>query len=172
MLTSTNLIRTPKPKPTTNERILEFEDGQHTIIDVNLLYGEEPKTNIPGFNREEKEIFKQILVDLIDLSLHEYNVHYICHTEAEFGRPFSHLRSMISDQIKSFFKYSVEGMPFNLWNEVISEHYRLLIDILPLYMKKDLIDFRMKFTKAYTRSRIERNWKDFKRVKKNNQKEE
>jgi hypothetical protein len=60
-----------------NERIIEFEDGQHTIIDLDLLYGVEPKTNIPPFDRAQKEILKQILVDLVDISLNEYTMHYI-----------------------------------------------------------------------------------------------
>lgn len=78
-----------------NERIIEFEDGQHSIIDLDMLYGEELKTNIPPFDRAEKEIFKQILVDLIDISLNEYNMHYICHTDVEMGKPFECIKSKI-----------------------------------------------------------------------------
>lgn len=175
MLKSNNLIRTPKTNLESegNERILEFEDGQHTIIDIDMLYGHEPETNVPGFNREEKEIFKQILVDLLDISLNEYNVHYICHTDNQYGMPFEHMKGMVLDQIKSFFKYSVERMPFSLWDEVIREHYQILINILPLTMQKELVEMRFKFTKAYTRSRIERNWKEFQnRRQKNSPKEE
>lgn len=172
MLKSINLIRTPQQKQASNERLLEFEDGHHTIIDVNMLYGEEPNTSIPGLDRSEKEMLKQILVDLIDLSLNEYNVHYICHTDASFGRPYTHLRNMINSQLNQFYKYSVERIPFSLWNQVISEHYQILINILPLTLQKDLIDLRYKFTRGYARSRIERNWKEFQKRNKESPKEE
>lgn len=173
MLKSNNLLKTPVSKEVMdNERILEFEDGQHTIIDINMLYGEEPKTSIPGFGRAQKEIFKQILVDLIDISLNEFNMHYICHTEVEFGRPYTYIKDMIVDQFKQFFKYSVERMPFGLWNEVIWEHYQILNNILPRTLQKELIDMRLKFTKAYARSRVERNWKEFQKKNKNVQQKE
>lgn len=150
-----------------NERIIEFEDGQHSIIDLDLLYGEEPKTNIPGFDRAQKEIFKQILVDLIDISLNEYSMHYICHTDVQLGKPFESMRDQISAQFKSFYNYSVESMPFALWNEVISEHYQILMNILPLWLQKELVDFRTKFARAYTRRRVERNLKEFQKNRKN-----
>lgn len=175
MLKSNNLIRTPKAKLEEggNERILEFEDGQHTVIDIDMLYGHEPETNVPGFDREQKEIFKQVLVDLLDISLNEYNVHYICHTDNEYGLPFEHMKGMICDQLKSFYKYSVERMPFNLWDEVIREHSTILHDILPLPLQKELVEMRFKFTKGYARSRIERNWKEFQKSReKMNTKEE
>lgn len=106
MIKSTNLLKqTPKTKPIKNERLIEFEDGQHSIIDLDMLYGEEPKTNIPPFDRGQKEIFKQVLVDLIDISLTEYNMHYICHTDVELGRPFETIKKKISREIKSFYKF-------------------------------------------------------------------
>lgn len=74
---------------------------------------------------------------------------------------------MIIDQFKQFFKYSIEQMPFGLWNEVICEHYQILINILPRTLQKELIDMRMKFTKLYTQSRIGRNWKEFQKKNKN-----
>jgi len=165
MLKSNNLIRTPKPQPMKNERIIEFEDGQHSIIDLDLLYGEEPKTNIPGFDRSQKEIFKQILVDMMDLSLNEYSIHYVCHTEAKFGKPFNSLRTKVSEQLKNFYGYSVEHMPFALWKDVVAEHYQILINILPLCLKKELVDYRTKFTRIYVRSRIERNLREFDKLK-------
>jgi hypothetical protein len=161
LLKSNHLIRTPKPEPLRNERVIEFEDGQQSIIDLDLLYGEEPKTDIPGFDRAHKEIFKQILVDLIDLSLNEYNIHYICHSEADLGFPFTSLCKKISEQFKLFYTYSIEKMPFGLWKQVTAEHYQILINSLPLWLKKELIDYRTKFTKKYVRSRIERNLKEF-----------
>lgn len=165
LLKSNNLIRTPKPKQYTAERILEFEDGQHTIIDLDMLYGEEPKTNIPGFDRGQKEMFKQILVDIIDISLNEYNMHYICHTDIKFGEPYETLRTTISNQLKDFFEYSISRMPFELWSDVISEHSQILINILPLTLQKDLIDMRQKFTKAYTKNKISKLIKEFEKGK-------
>jgi hypothetical protein len=175
MLKSNNLIKTPKTnlQDGGNERILEFEDGHHTVIDIDMLYGHEPETNVPGFDREQKEIFKQVLVDLLDISLNEYNVHYICHTDNEYGLPFEHMKGMVCDQLKSFFKYSVERMPFGLWDEVIREHFTILSNILPLPLLKELVEMRFKFTKGYARSRIERNWKEFQKSReKMNTKEE
>jgi hypothetical protein len=161
LIKSTNLIRTPKPKPYGNERILEFEDGQNTIIDLDMLYGSEPETNIPGFDRGQKEMFKQILVDLTDLSLNEYNMHYICHSDIKLGAPYSSIRNSISVQLKDFYEYSISRMPFNLWSEVISEHSQVLVNILPLTLQKDLIDMRQKFTKAYTKNRLNKLLVDF-----------
>lgn len=165
MLKSINLTRTPKLKQITNERIIEFEDGQHSIIDLDMLFGSEPDTNIPSFDRAEKEIFKQILTDLTDLSLNEYTMHYICHSDIKLGTPFTSLKDSISTQLKEFFEYSISRIPFSLWSEVIVEHSQVLLNLFPLSLQKQLVDYRFKFTKAYTRNKIERLLKDFDKSK-------
>ena len=159
------MIRTPKPKKYANERILEFEDGQNTIIDLDMLYGVEPKTNIPGFDRREKEMFKQILIDLTDLSLNEYTMHYICHSEVKLGSPYESIRDNIESQLTDFFKYSVSKMPFSLWSEVISEHSQILMNVLPLTLQKELTDLRFKFTKKYIKNRLKKLQKEFEKRK-------
>lgn len=165
MLRSTNFARTPKPRQMKNERIIEFEDGQHTIIDLDLLYGAEPKTNIPAFDRAQKEILKQILVDLVDISLNEYSMHYICHTEIQLGGPYASVKKKVFDQFKQFFEYGLQSMPFRLWSEVTAEHYSVLINVLPLSLQKDLTDMRLKYMRAYTRNKIEKSLKEFQRSK-------
>lgn len=172
MLRSTNFARTPKPQQMKNERIIEFEDGQHTIIDLDLLYGAEPKTNIPAFDRAQKEILKQILVDLVDISLNEYTMHYICHTEIQLGSPYSSIKKKIFEQFKQFYEYGLQSMPFRLWSEVTSEHYTVLINVLPLSLQKDLTDMRLKYMRAYTRNKIEKSLKEFQRSKNQSQKHE
>lgn len=52
-------------------------------------------------------------------------------------------------------------MPFGLWKQVTAEHYQILINSLPLCLKKELVDYRTKFTRKYVKSRIERNLKEF-----------
>ena len=166
------MTRTPKPQTMKNERIIEFEDGQHTIIDLDLLYGVEPKTNIPPFDRAQKEILKQILVDLVDISLNEYTMHYIWHTEIQLGNPYSSIKKKIFEQMKQFYEYSIQSMPFKLWSEVTSEHYQILINVFPLSLQKELTDMRLKYTRAYTRNKIEKCLKEFQRSKCQTQKHE
>lgn len=165
LIKSSNFIRTPQAKQYDNERILEFEDGQNTIIDLDMLYGTEPETSIPAFDRGQKEMLKQVLVDLIDLSLNEYSMHYICHSELKLGTVYTTISEAVRVQLKDFYQYSISRMPFNLWSEVISDHTQVLINILPLTLQKDLIDMRYKFTKAYTKNKLVRLFSDFEKRK-------
>lgn len=165
LLKSTYLIKTPKPRQFDNERLLEFEDGQNTIIDIDLLYGVEPKTKIPGLDRGEKEMLKQILVDMIDISLNEYNMHYIWHTDTKYGHPYTSIHDLLIGQIKDFYEYSIKRIPFDLWTEVIEEHSQILMGVLPLTLQKVLIDLRFKYTKAYTKHKMKTAMSEFNKRK-------
>lgn len=172
MLRSGNLTRTPKPQRMEDQRVIEFEDGQCSILDLDLLYGTEPKTDIPPFERSEKEIFKQMLIDLTDISLNEYTMHYICHTDVILGKPYNSVKTKISEELKKFYEYSVANMPFNLWIRIIDEHYQIMMNILPLTLQKTLVDLRTKFTQKYVKNKVERGLRDFERSKRKEKKEE
>lgn len=101
----------------------------------------------------------------MDISLNEYTMHYICHTEIQLGGPYMSIKKKIVDQLKQFFEYSVSSMPFGLWSQIVSEHFQILVNMFPLNLQKDLVDLRFKFMKAYTRNKIEKSLKEFQKMK-------
>ena len=118
------------------------------------IFSNEIDTNLPNFSISDKESFKQILIDIMDLSLNEYSIHYINHSENEFQSPYKDMRNKIKDELFRFYKSSIESAPFKLWSEIIDEHWKILCTFLPITLQKELYEFRFTFVKKYTKNRI------------------
>mmetsp|Transcript_1559 Transcript_1559/g.1851 ORF Transcript_1559/g.1851 Transcript_1559/m.1851 type:complete len:334 (-) Transcript_1559:567-1568(-) len=161
MMKSVNVTMTPKPTQPDSERIVEFEDGKHTVIDLDLLYGRESQTGAPPFERARREMCRLLLVDLLDLSLDEYSAHYVCHSEARLGSPVTSIRARVGEQLRQFFEDGVKTAPFGLWSQVAAEHHQALAGVLPLWLRKDLVDMRARLTRAYARNKLEKSLKEF-----------
>lgn len=127
---------------------------RHSILDLEMMFGEEIETNLPNFDRSDKESLKQIIIDVIDLSLNEYSMHYICHSENEFLTPYNDLRSKIKGELFRFYKSSIERIPFKLWSEVIEDHCKILTAFLPITLQKEIYEYRISFVRKYTKNRI------------------
>lgn len=136
------------------------------------IFNHEIDTNLPNFLISDKESFKQILIDVMDLSLNEYSIHYVNHSENTFQSPYKDLRNKVKDELFNFYKSSIESTPFKLWSEIIDEHCRILCTFLPVTLQKELHEYRLNFVKKYTKNRIGFQLKGFsefsKKAKKSN----
>lgn len=130
------------------------EDGNSFILDIDVMYGKEQDYQIPNIIKRDKECIKQILIDVMDISMNEYTMHYILHSENEFMTPFVDLKKKISEELLGFYKTSVTKIPFKLWSEVIHEHFEILSNFLPVSILKELNEYRFTFVKKYTKNRI------------------
>lgn len=137
------------------------EDEHNFVLDLEMMYGKDVESNIPNIEKQDKECLKQILVDVMDLSMNEYSMHYILHSENEYMTPFTHLKSKIKDEMFKFYKSSCESIPFKLWSEIISDHCQILSTFLPVSLLKELHEHRFNFVKKYTKNRIKVQLKKF-----------
>ena len=129
-----------------------IQDGQNDSI--LGMFSQEIDTNLPNFSVSDKESFKQILVDIMDLSLNEYSIHYINHSENDYQSAYKDLWNKIKDELFRFYKSSIESTPFKLWSELIDEHWRILWSFFPVTLQKELHEFRINFVKKYTKNRV------------------
>jgi len=124
------------------------------LLDIDMMYGKEYDSNIPSIGREGKECFKQTIIDVMDLSMNEFSMHYILHSENEYMAPFTDLKKRIEEELFKFYKTSCQKVPFKLWSEIIEEHSIILSDILPVSLLKELNKHKFSFVKKYTKNRI------------------
>jgi hypothetical protein len=137
------------------------EDESHSVIDLELFYGKDVDDNTLKFDKQGKETVKQIVVDIMDISMHEYSMHYNMHSENEYLTPFSDLKSRIKHEILDFYKKSNQKIPYKLWSEIVSDHTRILQGFLPISILKEVYEYRFYFVKKYTKFRIQRQLKGF-----------
>lgn len=145
------------------------EDENNYVLDLEMMYGNEVDSNIPNMEKQQRECLKQILVDVTDLSMNEYSMHYISHSSNEYMAPFNDLKSKIKSELFRFYKSSCESIPFKLWSEIIDEHCEILSTFLPISIQKELNEYRLNFVQKYTKNRIKVQLKKFseKKQKKN-----
>lgn len=98
------------------------EDEHNFILDIEMMYGKQSDSQILNIDKQDKECIKQILVDVMDLSMNEYSMHYILHSENEYMTPFRDLKNRLKEELFEFYKSSCESIPFKIWSEIISEH--------------------------------------------------
>jgi hypothetical protein len=108
------------------------EDEHNFILDIEMMYGKESDSQVLSIERQDKECITQILADVMDLSIHEYSMHYILHSENEYMTPFRDLKNRIKEEIFKFYKSSCESIPFKIWSELINEHCLTLSSFLPV----------------------------------------
>lgn len=137
------------------------EDENNFVLDLEMMYGEEMDSNIPNLEKQDREAIKQILVDVMDLSMNEYSMHYILHSENEYMTPFKDLKCKIKNEFFKFYKTSCESLPFKLWSEVIDGHCKILSTFLPVSILKELYEYRVNFVEKYTKNRIKVQLKKF-----------
>lgn len=143
------------------------EDEHSFVLDLDLLYGNDPDTLIPNIDKQHRECIKQILVDVVDLSLNEYSMHYISHSENEYMAPFNDLKSKVKNELFKFYKSSCESIPFKQWSEMIDEHSKILGGFMPVTIMKELHEYRFSFMTKYTKNRIKSQLKKFSQNKAN-----
>lgn len=122
MLSAMNLNHEESKNSIEDLAMTDQEDEHSFILDIEMMYGKEVDTKIPNIAKQDKECIKQILIDVMDLSLHEYSIHYVLHSENEYMRPFTDIQKKLKNEIFKFYKSSCESTPFKLWSEIIEEH--------------------------------------------------
>lgn len=148
------------------------EDGNNFVLDIEMMYGKELEYKIPNIRKQDKECIKQILIDVMDLSMNEYTMHYILHSENKFMTPYQDLKNRINNELFKFYKTSCESTPFKLWSEIIDEHCLILSNFLPVTILKELHEYRFTFVKKYTKNRIKYQLKKYsEKCKRNKQTE-
>lgn len=122
MLSAMNLNH-EETKNGFEDLIMTDQENEHNfILDIEMMYGKDIDTKILNIEKRDKECIKQILIDVMDISLQEYSIHYVLHSENEYMRPFADIQKKIKHEIFKFYKSSVESTPFKLWSEIIDEH--------------------------------------------------
>ena len=169
---STIKLSPSESKNSYEDIIMTDQDNEcNSVLDLEMMYGEELECNIPNIDKQDKECVKQILIDVIDLSLNEYSMHYILHSENEFMSPFQDLKKKVKDELFKFYKLSSESTPFKLWSELIDEHCKVMNTFLPISLQKELYEYRFHFVKKYTKNRVKFQLNEFTEKKdKNNKK--
>lgn len=147
------------------------EDEIHSVVDLNLLYGKDEEEGL-NFVKQDKETVKQILIDVKDISMHEYSMHYVLHSENEYLAAYKDLISKIKDEIFSFHKKLLESIPYRLWNEVVSEHTKILSNFLPVSVLKEVYEYRFYFARKYTKNRIKCNLEKYNKQLKEKKKQQ
>ena len=147
------------------------EDKKSYILDIDMMYGKEIESKIPSIGRQERECIKQIIIDVMDISMNEYSMHYVLHSENEFMTPFKDLKKRIKKEFFKFYKTSCESIPFKLWNEIITEHCTVLSTFLPSWIMKDLHKHKFYFVKKYIKNRIKFHLKNYTKLSKKLKKE-
>ena len=147
------------------------EDKKSYILDIDMMYGKEIESKIPSIGRQERECIKQIIIDVMDISMNEYSMHYVLHSENEFMTPFKDLKKRIEKEFFKFYKTSCESIPFKLWNEIITEHCTVLSTFLPSWIMKDLHKHKFYFVKKYIKNRIKFHLKNYTKLSKKLKKE-
>jgi hypothetical protein len=142
------------------------EDEHGFIADLDMMYGRQDDSKIPNFDKQEKECLKQILADVMDISMNEYSMHYVLHSETEFMKPFKDLKNKIKEELFKFYKSSCESTPFKIWSEVVDEHCTILTSFLPACLLKELHEYRFNFVKKYTKNRIKYQLEKFAKTQK------
>ena len=62
-----------------------FVADQYNELDTVLRsFANNRESKLPKFATKDKDIFSQMLTDIIDLSMNEYSVHYINHSENNY----------------------------------------------------------------------------------------
>jgi hypothetical protein len=161
MLSGINLTHEEMKNSYVDMFMTDQEDESNFVLDLEMMYGDEMDSNIPNLEKQEREAIKQTLVDVMDLSMNEYSMHYILHSENEYMTPFKDLKSKIKNEFFKFYKSSCESMPFKLWSEVIDEHCKILSTFLPVTILKELYEYRINFVEKYTKNRIKAQLKKF-----------
>ena len=162
---STIKLNPNETKNSNNDIIMiDQEEECNSVIDMEMFYGEEDPNSL-SFDKQDKEAVKQILADIMDISMHEYSMHYVWHSENEYLTPFRDLKSKIKDEILRFYKFT-KNIPYKLWSEIASEHTRVLSNFLPVPLLKEIYDFRFYFAKKYTKHRIKSQLKGYNKEQK------
>ena len=84
--------------------IVDMGDGQQTLVDIDALYASEAKTRVPDIPWVDKVCLTHALNDFLDMSLHEYSVHYISHTQMPADGPFPDIAREVLECSDNFFK--------------------------------------------------------------------
>lgn len=142
------------------------------ILDIDMMYGKEVESKIPSIGKQERECIKQIIIDVMDISMNEFSMHYILHSDNEYMAPFKDLKKRIVQELFEFYKTSCENVPFKLWSEIIDEHSKVLSDVLPVSILKDLNKHKFNFVRKYTKNRIKVQLKNYSKITKKAKKEE
>ena len=139
-----------------------FVADQYNEVDsvLGLVY-KEIETKLPKFCSKEKDVFWQLLTDVVDLSMNEYSVHFIKHSENDYMAPYTDLSDKIKKELLRFYIKTIKSTPFKLWSEVIDEHWKILSSIFPVALQKELHEQRLSFVKKYTKERVKFQTKRF-----------
>ncbi len=148
------------------------DDEMNYILDIDMMYGKEYESKIPSIGKQERECIRQIIIDVMDLSMNEFSMHYILHSDNEYMAPFKDLKKRIEEELFKFYKTSCENVPFKLWSEIIKEHSIILSSILPVTVMKDLNKHKFSFVRKYTKNRIKVQLKNYSKITKKAKKEE
>jgi len=148
------------------------EDEMNYILDIEMMYGKEYDSNIPSIGRQEKECIKQIIIDVMDISMNEFSMHYILHSDNDYMVPFRDLKKRIERELFKFYKTSCENVPFKLWSEIIEEHSIILSEILPVSILKELNKHKFSFVQKYIKNRIKVQLEKYSKISKKQKVEE
>lgn len=168
LLTKINVNQEETKNSIGDITMTDQEDEHNFILDIEMMYGKQSDSQILNIERQDKECIKQILVDVMDLSMNEYSMHYILHSENEYMTPFRDLKNRLKEELFEFYKSSCESIPFKIWSEIISEHCITLSSFLPNCLLKELHEHRLSFVKKYTKNRIKHQLKKFTEKSKKN----
>lgn len=161
MLSAMNLNHEETKNSFADMVMTDQEDEHDYVMDLEMMYGKQEDTKIPNMEKPDRECIKQILIDVMDISLHEYSIHYILHSENEYMTPFKDLKSKLKHEIFKFYRTSCESTPFKLWSEIVDEHCKILSTFFPVTLLKELHEHRFNFVKKYTKNRISIQLKKF-----------
>ena len=139
-----------------------FVADQYNELDTVLRsFANNRESKLPKFATKDKDIFSQMLTDIIDLSMNEYSVHYINHSENNYMTPYNDLMSHIKNELQRFYIKSIESTPFKLWSEVVDEHAKVLNSFFPITLQNQLNEQRFSFVKKYWKERVKLQYKRF-----------
>jgi len=109
-----------------SEMIVDMGDGHQTLVDIDALYASEAKTGAPDIPRVDKVCLTHALNDFLDMSLHEYSVHYISHTQLPADGPFPEIAREVLESTDNFFKATASQLPYDIWVQV-AEGYKMIL---------------------------------------------
>lgn len=148
------------------------ENESHSVIDLDIFYGKYDDDNTLKFDKQGKETIQQIVIDIMDLSMHEYSMHYNKHSENEYLSPFCDLKSRIKHEILDFYKKFNQRIPYKLWSDIIAEHTSILEGFMPISIMKEVYEYKFYFVKKYTKYKISKHLNGFNKDMKLKKKQE
>ena len=87
-------------------QMTDSESEMNYILDIDMMYGKEYESKIPSIGKQERECIKQTLIDVMDISMNEFSMHYILHSDNEYMAPFRDLKKRIEHELFKFYKTS------------------------------------------------------------------